>query len=134
MNFNFNIKRAELWKNEIFHLLELYNEFLTEFKLNLYSCSMERISFCNDEFFFHVTYSFDRYQIEQNTEMPIAMIVFGNGSIEKNIIEVFKEKINTVDIYAELRLLNQKTKNQGLTYQILLNEYLTPLIKQNQLF
>ena len=89
MSINFSKDRAELWKNEIAQLLDLFQEFLDEFNLNLYGCSMERISFCNDKFFFHVTYAYDRYQMEQNTEMPLAMIVFGNGLIEKNLIEIF---------------------------------------------
>ncbi len=95
---------------------------------------MERISFCNDKFFFHITYAYDRYQMEQNTEMPLAMIVFGDGSKEKNLIEIFNEKINNIDIYSELRILNQKTNDQGLTYNILLKKYVIPLINKNQLF
>jgi len=134
MNQNFNKSRTELWKNEMFRLIDLYEEFLTEFNLRLYSCSMERIVFCNDKFLFNITYAYDRYQKEQNNEMQLAMISFGNGITETTIIDVFKEKIKTIDIYSELQRLNQETNNQGLTYQILINKYLTQLIKQNQLF
>lgn len=134
MSINFSKARAELWKNEILNLLDLFQDFLDEFNLNLYSCNMERISFFNGKFFFHVTYAYDRFQMEQNTEMPLTMLVFGNGSIEKNLIEIFNEKINNIDVYSELRILNQETNNQGLTYNILLKKYIVPLINRNQLF
>ena len=134
MNQNFNKSRTELWKNEIFRLVDLYEDFLTEFNLTLHSCSMERIVFCNDKFYFNITYAYDRYQMESNTVMPLAMIVFENSFSEKSIIDVFKEKIPSVDIYNEMRVLNEKTNNQGVTYKVLLKKYIAPLINNNQLF
>lgn len=134
MNQNFNKNRTELWKNEMLRLFDLYEDFLTEFNLTLHSCSMERIVFCNDKFFFNITYAYDRYQMESNTDMPLAMIIFGNSLVEKSIIDVFNEKITTVDIYNELRVLNEETNNQDLTYKVLLTKYIAPLINNNQLF
>jgi len=134
MSINFNKARAELWGRELFRLFDLYEEFLSKFDLNLYGCSMEKITFCNDKFFFHITYAYDRYQMECNNEMPLTMIYFGNGIVEKSIIDIFKEKLNTIDIYNELQVLNQETNDQGITYKILLENYITPLIVTNQLF
>lgn len=134
MNRNFNKSRAELWRNEMIRLIDLYEEFITEFNLSLHSCSMERIVFCNDRFFFNIGYAYDRYQMENNTDMPLAIIIFGNGIVEKNIIDIFKEKLSDVDFYNELRILNEETNDQSLTYKVLLEKYIVPLIKKNQLF
>lgn len=134
MSIEFNKGRLKLWNRELNHLFDLFEKFLNEFNLHLYSCSMGRITFCNDEFFFHVTYAYDRYQQESNLEMPLGMISFEKGTIKKNIIDVFKEKVSSIDIYEELRLLNEETKSQGLTYKILLDNYITPLINKNELF
>ena len=54
-----NKARINLWHEEVLRLIGVYNDFFCEFDLNLYECSMERITFCNDVLFIHFTYSYD---------------------------------------------------------------------------
>ncbi len=124
--------RINLWSKEILNIIEKYNEFFNEFNFILYECSMEKISFSNNSYIINFLYAYDRYQMEMNFEMPLAMISFSDGNNTKNLIEIFNSNLDSINFYEKLGQLNQTTNDQSVTYSILIKEYIVPLLKNDK--
>lgn len=124
--------RINLWSKEILNIIEKYNEFFNEFNFILYECSMEKISFSNNRYIINFLYAYDRYQMEMNIEMPLAMISFSDGKNTKNLIEIFQSNLDSINFYEKLGQLNQTTNDQSVTYSILIKEYIIPLLKNDK--
>lgn len=132
MNEN-NKTRISLWYKEVNRLIDIFDSMLSELNMTLIKCSMERISFSNGGLLIHFDYTYDRYQKESNLDMPMAMILFGNSNVEKNLIDVFKEKVADVDIYELMGDLNKETNDQSITYLHIINKYIITYLRSNNL-
>lgn len=124
-----NKTRMDLWHKEVNRIIDVFDFMLSELNMTLISCSMERISFSNGELYVHFGYVYDRFQKENNIDMP--MILFGNDKIEKNLIDIFKEKVVNVDFYELMGNLNKETNDQSLTYSIIIRKYITPFLRND---
>jgi hypothetical protein len=126
-----NKTRIDLWHKEVNRLIDIFDFMLSELNMTLIKCSMERISFSNGELHIHFGYVYDRYQKENNTDMPMAMILFGNDKIEKNLIDIFKEKVANVDFFELMGSLNKETNDQSITYSIIIQNHIFPFLRNN---
>lgn len=128
-----SIARIKLWNKEINSLIDVYKELIINFDFVLTECSMEKISFSNNNYIINFLYAYDRYQMEMNIEMPLALISFSDGYRTKTIAEIFEDKVCGVKFYEKLNELNKKTNDQSITYQIMIVEYIIPLLKNGTL-
>ena len=54
--------------------------------------------------------------------------------IQKNLIDVFKDNVPSIDIYELIGSLNQQTNDLSLSYKQIITEHIIPVIKKGTLF
>lgn len=126
-------ERILLWQNEVQKIAKQFPELLEEFDFILVSCSMEIITFRNTDFTLRFLYAYERYQMESNLQMPLAMISFGNEKKVMNLIDIFKVHYTELNFYKLMGEINAKTNDQSVTYQLLVREYVLPLLRSKTL-